>query len=104
MDAIRNDIDTYVLPRTITQKQADDLREYLSRHEKYAMTVKVNPLDAEARKYTAQLFNALNRTIWEVKFNTSSGEPSTLNDGLCIQVMGENASPYHACPVDTQEH
>jgi hypothetical protein len=96
MNALRSDIDTYVIPRTITQKQADDLREYLSHHDKYAVTVKVNPLDAEAREYAAQLFGALYRTNWEAKFNTSSDEPWTLNDGLCIQVMGENANPYDA--------
>jgi uncharacterized membrane protein len=95
---IRSDLDTYVMPRRITPKQADDLREYLSHHDKYAVTVKVNPLDAEAREYGAQLMNALNRSDWTATFDTSGNDvntaPNTLNDGLCIDVMGENTKPY----------
>lgn len=84
MNALRTDIDTYVMPRSVTQKQADDLREYLSHHDKYALTVKVNPLDAEAREYAAQLLNGLNRSDWTATFDKSGNDPniapSTLND------------------------
>jgi hypothetical protein len=100
MNALRSDIDTYVMPRSVTQKQADDLHENLSHHDKYAVTVKVNPLDAEAREYGAQLLNALNRSDWTATFDTSGNDPniapSTLNDGLCIDVIGENTKPYDA--------
>lgn len=100
MNALRSDIDTYVMPRTVTRQQADDLREYLSQHDKYAVTVKVNPVDAEAREYGAQLLNAFNRSDWTATFDTSGNDPSiapsTLNDGLCIDVIGENAKPYDA--------
>jgi hypothetical protein len=97
MNALKSDIDTYVIPRSVTQKQADDLREYLSHHDKYAMTVKVNPVDAEAREYGAQLLNALNRSDWTATFDTSGNDPniapSTLSEGLCINVIGENEKP-----------
>jgi hypothetical protein len=100
MNSLRSDIDTYVIPRTITKSQADDLREYLSHRDKYAVTVKVNPVDAEAREYAAQLFNALNQSDWTATFDTSGGEPNsqpnTLNDGVCIDTVGENAKPYDA--------
>ena len=94
MNALRSDIDTYILPRTITQKQAEDLREYLSHHDKYAVTVKVNPLEAEAREYASRIFNALNPSDWNATFDTSNGEPRTVNDGVCINTVGENAKPY----------
>jgi hypothetical protein len=88
------------MPRRVSQKQADDLREYLSHHDKYAVTVKVNPLDGEAREYAAQLFNALNRSDWTATFDTSGNDPniapSALGEGLCIDVIGENAKPYDA--------
>jgi hypothetical protein len=97
---IRSDLDQYVMPRRVTQKQADDLHEYLSHHDKYPVTVKVNPLDAEAREYAGQLLNALNRSEWEGTFDTPGNDPnilpSTLNDGVCINVVGENAKPYDA--------
>jgi hypothetical protein len=96
MNALRSDIDAYVMPRTVTQKQADDLREYLSHRDKYAVTVKVNPLDAEAREYASRIFNALNQSDWNATFDTSIGDPSTANDGVCINTVGENAKPYDA--------
>jgi hypothetical protein len=94
MHSLRSDIDLYLMPRAVTQKQVDDLRDYLSHRDKYAVSVKVNPLDAEAREYGAQLFNALNGANWDASFDTSGGDPNTLNDGLCINVIGTNANPY----------
>jgi hypothetical protein len=93
LHSLRSDFDTYVMPRTITQKQADDLREYLSHHEAHAVTVKVNSLDREATEYAGQLFNALKRTDWDVTMSTSDSSPNTLNDGMCIGVVGQNAGP-----------
>jgi hypothetical protein len=83
----------YVLPRGVTEKQANDLRDYLSRREAHSVTVKVNPLDGEATEYAGQVFNALKNTEWAVEFSTSNGEPFTLNSGLCIDEQGENAKP-----------
>lgn len=91
--SLRKDIEAYVLPRRITNDQAEGLREYLSHHEPHPVTVKVNPRDAEAREYASQILNALKRTEWEVEFSTSDAVPHTLNEGLCIGVVGANAGP-----------
>jgi len=42
--SLRSDLDTYAMPRSITDKQAKDLRDYLSQREAHAITVKVNPV------------------------------------------------------------
>ncbi len=91
--SLRRDLDWYVMPRSISEKQADDLREYLSHREAHAVTVKVNSLDQEATEYAGQIFNALKKTDWDVTFSTYEGAPFTLNNGLCLNVEGENASP-----------
>ena len=90
---LRRDLDTYVMPRVVTSKQVDDLKELLSHHKAHSVTVKVNPRDAEAREYWGQLSNALRRTEWNVEVDTSDAEPRTINDGLCIHEVGGNAKP-----------
>src|ERR1700687_2217986 len=44
LHSIRNDLDTYVMPRSMTDKQANELREYLSHYEPHSVTVKFNSL------------------------------------------------------------
>jgi hypothetical protein len=108
MTALRSDIDTYVMPRTISQKQADDLRDYLSQHEPHSVTVKVipyylspspnispSPFDQEAVIFAGQLFTALKNTNWQVTEDTSNKDPLPLNAGLCIQSWG-NTAPFDA--------
>jgi len=90
--SLRSDLDTYVIPRSISKKQANDLRDHLSRHEAHAVSVKVNPRDAEALEYAAELFNAVRQGSWDADFNTSDGQPYT-SDGLCTLVMGSNIGP-----------
>jgi len=93
---INNAVDTYVMPRRVTDKQANNLREYLSHHEAHAITVKVNPFDQEADGYAMQLFSALRTTDWDVKFDTSNEPiPNTLTAGLCIQIVGSLPDPKH---------
>jgi hypothetical protein len=108
MTSLRSDIDTYVIPRTISQKQADDLRDYLSQHEPHSVTVKVipyylspspnispSPFDQEAVIFARQLFTALKNTNWQVTEDTSNKDPLPLNAGLCIQLWG-NTAPFDA--------
>jgi hypothetical protein len=90
---IQTAVDQYVLPRSLSDKQAADLRDFLSRHKPYSVTVKANPLDAEALQYAGQLFNVLHGTEWTVELSTSNQDPNTLNPGLCIDEMGENSKP-----------
>jgi hypothetical protein len=90
---LRSDLDTYVMPRVVTAKQADELRDFLSLHAACSVTVKVNPLDEEALEYWAQLSNALKRTEWNVEMSTASADPNTQNPGLNIYEQGINAKP-----------
>jgi hypothetical protein len=96
--AIRNDFNTFVVPRTVTAKQAEQLRVYLSSHDRpHAVTVKVNPFDPEALQYAEQIFNALQAASWRVSFDSESPNNKspnglhTLNIGLCLAETGEKA-------------
>jgi hypothetical protein len=91
--AIRGAVARYVLPRVLTEKQTGDLQEYLSKRKSHGITVKVSPLDSEAIGYASQIFNALKQTNWDVTFSTANADPNTLNNGLCICVVGSNAGP-----------
>lgn len=93
MHSLRSDLNKYVMPRSFTDKQSEELREYLSHHESHAVTVKGNPLDTEALEYASQIFNALKQTAWDVTFSTFNGEPFTLNNGLSIHVQGSIIGP-----------
>jgi hypothetical protein len=93
LHSLRSDLDTYVMPRVVTDRQARDLRDYLSHHEAHALTVKVNPLDEEAMAYAGQLFNAFHNANWDVKLDTSNGDPNTSNSGLCTSLTGWNSGP-----------
>ena len=91
--SVQTAVTRYVLPRTVNEKQMDNLQDYLSHHEAHSVTVKVNPLDGEAIQYAGQIFNALHGTDWTVGLDTSDKEPNTLNSGLCIGEQGVNAKP-----------
>lgn len=90
---LRQDLDVYVMPRVITTRQANDLREYLSQRDKHSITVKVNPDDREARQYADQIFSALKSADWDVTIDFSSTGPSTANDGLSLGATGTNTQP-----------
>src|SRR5215469_2202367 len=76
---LRRDLDMYVMPRTITLKQAEDIRDYLAHAEKHTVTVKFSPLDQEANAYGSQIFAALKQSDWDVIVSTSDDEPSPRN-------------------------
>jgi hypothetical protein len=64
--SLRSDLDAYVTPRTVSKEQTDKLRGYLSRHDAYAVSVRVVQHDQEAMEYAAQLFNAMRQTNWDI--------------------------------------
>ncbi|HXM20777.1 MAG TPA: hypothetical protein VN948_05890 [Terriglobales bacterium] len=71
---IKGAFDTYVVPRGVTEKQANALRDYLSKHEPSAVSVRVNSFnDQEAMEYASELFNALRHTTWDINPPTHSG-------------------------------
>jgi hypothetical protein len=83
----------YVLPRSLTEKQASEVRDFLSHHKPYSVTVKANPLDSEAMGYAGQLFNALHATDWTAVLDTSDQGPGVANPGLCIDEIGQSSRP-----------
>jgi hypothetical protein len=98
--SLRNDFDMYVRPRTVTDRQADTLRENL-RKENFSVTVRVNPLDEEAREFAAELSNALTGAGLNADFDTNtSSTPGTLNPGLCVAETGENSKPKYDAKHD----
>jgi hypothetical protein len=93
LHSLRGDLDTYTMPRVLTDRQAHDLRDYLSHRETHAVTIKVNPLDQEALEYAGQLVTAFQGADWDAKLDTSNGDPKPLNPGLCTDVTGWNSGP-----------
>jgi hypothetical protein len=97
MHTLRSDLDTYAMPRTIAEKQAESLRKYLLGYEQYAVTVtlKANPDDHEAVEYASQIVNAFVGSGWNTSLDTSDSAPTlkTFNDGLYLHVVGANAGP-----------
>jgi hypothetical protein len=92
---LRSDLDTYVMPRTVTSRQAEDLREFLSHHESHSITIKINAQsvqDEEARQYWLQLSDAFKRTNWTVEAITPATEPNG-GPGLSFYETGQNAKP-----------
>jgi hypothetical protein len=64
---INTAFETYIVPRTISEEQGSELRDYLSRREPFSVTVKVNSVnDTEAMEYASELFNALRQTNWDI--------------------------------------
>jgi hypothetical protein len=89
MRSIRSDLDRYLLPRTITRQQANDLKEYLSRRDLHAVRVKVVSGDQEADKYAGEVFGALRDTKWDVNPPEHWGPEAAPNNsyiGLYIAV------------------
>jgi hypothetical protein len=87
-------LETYVIPRSVTAEQAEDLRTYLKAREPHAVTVKFDPLDQEAAQYGGQIFGAIKESEWNVDINTTDDEPKPRNAvGLVIQEIGVNNKP-----------
>ena len=86
--ALRRDLDCYVMPRRVSTRQAQKLAAALKREQTYPIKVNVDPQDAEAREYAAQLFNAFRQGGWDAEFNTMA--PYDPNEGLRINVTGIN--------------
>jgi hypothetical protein len=63
---LRSDLDTYVMPRTITERQANDLHKYLSKYEPSTLHIKVVQNDPEAVEYAGYLFKSLVDAGWDI--------------------------------------
>lgn len=98
LHSLRSDLDAYVMPRTLSDKQKSDLEDFLRHHQAFPVIVKVVVHDAEALQYAGQIFNSFREATWddtnlETTEAPDSKPPYTLNDGLCIDLAGEWAKP-----------
>lgn len=91
--SIRNDFAVYVTPRTISAAQFDKLRDAATEPLKQPLIIRVNARDEEAREFSAQMFNALRQSKWDVKWDAIDADSETirktvsplpLNSGLCL--------------------
>jgi len=85
---MRSDLDIYVMPRTVTSEQANDLRKYLAQHPPYSVTVWSSVEDREAAEYASRLYLALQRANWDVEQNQfgSSRIAAECAEGMCLRV------------------
>jgi hypothetical protein len=66
---LRSDLDTYVMPRTVTNEQAAIIRISLMRHPtETPINVFANEADSEAMQYAGQLYSAVKQGGWEAHF------------------------------------
>jgi hypothetical protein len=95
---LRSDLDTFIMPRTVTTEQAEKLRDYLSKREPFAVVLDVVPNDQEAAEYAAELFNALSKTNWDVNPPDHSG-PSSISIPFVprpkLNDVGSNGKPVY---------
>jgi hypothetical protein len=107
---LRSDLDAYVMPRKITTKQADSIRQSLmGRDPGIPIEVFVNQTDSESMEYASQLTNAIKAGGWDARFqplNPWETGPSSihydgafyniylaLDQGVSIRVSGEAQHP-----------
>jgi hypothetical protein len=65
--SLRSDLETYVMPRRITDRQSLRLREYLSHRNSFGLGVKIaNMNDPESLDYASEIFTALRNARLEV--------------------------------------
>lgn len=104
--SLRRDLDTYAMPRTVTPKQSEILREHLS-PEPHAVTIQYNQRDSETAFFAQQLWTAFLGAGWNVTYSgfDTSAAAGTLNDGICIDSAGDTnlPDPKHDPRVILQE-
>lgn len=86
-------LDRLVLPRTLSQSQANSAVQYLQNFPPQDVTIEVIQGDGEASSYAAQFNNLFTRAGWSLKWKWSTDIP---NGGLgidFIQTMAHNQIP-----------
>lgn len=71
LQSLRNDLDMYVMPRVVTEKQAAALRTALSSNPNtwnVQLNICSNVGDREATEFAGQLFNAIRNGGWDAQF------------------------------------
>lgn len=96
---INGDFNTYIVPRTVTRTQSERLREYLSKHDASAVSIRVVQHDQEAMEYAGQLFNAFRQTNWDINPPNHGGPESqhlpTLQNRPSPSDIGNDGKPLY---------
>src|ERR1035437_965276 len=65
---LRSDLDNYVMPRSVTKQQADQISQVLAGHDPgISLDVFASVADPEATEYAAQLMNAIKKGGWDAR-------------------------------------
>lgn len=91
---LRGDLDTYIEQRTVSKEQGQKLRDYLSKHDPYSVTVRVVPRDQEAMNYAGQIFNALRQTNWDIQGIDYAQIPSSSKKPM-LNDLDANGKPLY---------
>jgi hypothetical protein len=91
ISSIRSDFETYVMPRVVTEGQADEIRSYLATREPQNITIKFDLRFDESSQYGSQLFEAITRGGWTANIDASDNEPRAQGFGLRINETGINS-------------
>ncbi len=91
--SLRHDINAYVMPRAINDKQKGRLEDFLRQHRPFAITVQAAAHDEEAYSYANQIFNTFKEAGWDDTVlkgteTADSSQPSTVNFGLNLGTIG----------------
>jgi hypothetical protein len=96
---LRDNMESYVMPRTVSERQANELCKILAEHESFTVTVKWNGQDQEASVYAGQLNGALAKAKWTVLTDTTDRPPAIWSPGLCVEAL----SPNGQSPPNTKD-
>ena len=87
--SLRRDLDMYVMPRRLTNRQALKMQQYLSKHEPHTVTVNVNPHDTESTIFASRILQTLKQARWDAQFSTAP--PYAPQQGVYILTNGLNS-------------
>jgi hypothetical protein len=96
--SLRNDLDMYIRPRTISETQSERLRDYLSKHDAYAVSIKVVQHDQEAMEYAGRLFAAIRQTNWDLDPPNHDG-PGYVRNPMTVKKPKANDADVDGKPL-----
>jgi hypothetical protein len=94
--ALRDDYKRFRTPRALTQKQFDDIADFLSTRDGQTITIAYFRGDREARQYAVNLENVLTKAGW----NITMSEVDDASNGVYVENMNAHtASAYTKAAV-----
>jgi hypothetical protein len=102
LSALREDIDCFATPRSLTEEQIAGIADFLSKNESHEISVANAKDDAEAGNYSGDFRRAFEKGGWTV--TAVSGVPTDANEGLSlnytqtIESSQRKRDPKHPSP------